>query len=139
QDLEDVEAVVGKDGVKRDVVLADVAGDLRVVDDDEERHYRDEDEREDFEELAKNIAVEDVRERDVEAVEQRWCVVAHRGCAAAPPALCQAEQRCNSASQQSAFASLRTGIAIGANEQIDPESEQNQIRAPHPDERGDLS
>jgi len=55
--------------VERDVVRPDVAAEVRVVDDDEERRGRYQHERQNLEELAQDVAVERVREGDVEPAE----------------------------------------------------------------------
>src|SRR5581483_987622 len=68
-DLKQREAVVGEDGVKGDLVFLDVAADLRVVDDHGEHGDREEHQGQDFQELAQDVAVENVREGDVEAAE----------------------------------------------------------------------
>ena len=50
-----------------DVILADVATEIGVVNDDEERRDGNQDQQKDLQEFAEDVAIEDVWEGDVQA------------------------------------------------------------------------
>ena len=121
--------------MQRDVVLPDVAAQVRVVDDDEQRGGGDHHQRQHLDELAQDVAVQDVRECDVEPPEHgllhfRFRRGHGRGGRAAP-----ARDLLQQAAPQARVRALCADVAVHAVEQPDADAEQDRVRRPHRQQR----